>query len=226
MGNLENSIGIWRFGVFEVNAANLELRRNGVAVRIREQSFRVLVYLLEHAGELVSREDLRRVLWPADTYVDFDHSLNTAMMKLRDSLGDVADAPVYIETIPKRGYRFIAPVLQPAADLDAKAPFTPPAAGNVPAAAMPISTYPRPTRSSLLQHRLLLAVALLLAGSMAMIVFLLVRHYPGSRSAGLRERATSHPSDHLCRRRRHLARLFAGWTRDRFCVGRQRSQRL
>jgi DNA-binding winged helix-turn-helix (wHTH) protein len=61
-------------------------------------------------GELVSRDALRQVLWPADTFVDFDHSLNTAMMKLRDALGDVSDAAVYIETIPKRGYRFIAPV--------------------------------------------------------------------------------------------------------------------
>ena len=102
MESLENSIGIWRFGVFEVDGANAELRRNGVKVKIREQSFRVLVYLLQHAGELVSREDLRQILWPADTFVDFDHSLNTAMMKLRDVLGDVADAPVYIETIPKR----------------------------------------------------------------------------------------------------------------------------
>jgi TolB-like protein/DNA-binding winged helix-turn-helix (wHTH) protein/Tfp pilus assembly protein PilF len=100
--------------VFKVDASNLELRRNGVPVRIREQSFKVLVYLLEHGGELVSREDLRRVLWPADTFVDFDQSLNTAMMKLRDALGDVADAPVYIETIPKRGYRFIAPISQAA----------------------------------------------------------------------------------------------------------------
>jgi DNA-binding winged helix-turn-helix (wHTH) protein len=100
--------------VFTVDARNLELRRNGVPVRIREQSFKVLVYLLEHRGELVGREDLRRVLWPADTFVDFDQSLNTAMMKLRDALGDVADAPLYIETIPKRGYRFIAPISQAA----------------------------------------------------------------------------------------------------------------
>jgi TolB-like protein/DNA-binding winged helix-turn-helix (wHTH) protein len=100
--------------VFRVDTRKLELRRNGVPVRVREQSFKVLVYLLEHGGELVGREDLRRVLWPADTFVDFDQSLNTAMMKLRDALGDVADAPVYIETIPKRGYRFIAPISQEA----------------------------------------------------------------------------------------------------------------
>src|SRR5271169_4118107 len=100
----------WRFGVFEVDARNMELRRAGTPVKIREQSFSILVFLLEHAGELVTREDLRRILWPSDTFVDFDHSLNTAVMKLREALGDSADAPLYIETIPKRGYRFIAPV--------------------------------------------------------------------------------------------------------------------
>jgi len=100
----------WRFGVFEVDARTMELRRGGTPVKIREQSFNILVFLLEHAGELVNREDLRRVLWPSDTFVDFDHSLNTAIMKLREALGDSADTPLYIETIPKRGYRFIAPV--------------------------------------------------------------------------------------------------------------------
>jgi Tol biopolymer transport system component/DNA-binding winged helix-turn-helix (wHTH) protein len=115
----ENLAQVWRFGIFVVDAQNLELRRNGVPVRIREQPFRVLVYLLEHQGQLVSREDLRRVLWPADTFVDFDHSLNTAMMKLRDALGDNVDAPVYIETVPKRGYRFIAPVGRPVGPVDA-----------------------------------------------------------------------------------------------------------
>jgi DNA-binding winged helix-turn-helix (wHTH) protein len=100
----------WRFGVFEVDALAMELRRGGTLVKIREQSFRILVLLLEHPGELVTREDLRRVLWSSDTFVDFDHSLNVAVMKLREALGDSADKPLYIETIPKRGYRFIAPV--------------------------------------------------------------------------------------------------------------------
>jgi Tol biopolymer transport system component/DNA-binding winged helix-turn-helix (wHTH) protein len=109
-----NTTRIWRFGVFEVDERNAELRRGGTPVKMREQSFRILVYLLEHAGEMVTREELRRVLWPSDTFVDFDHSLNTAVMKLRDALGDSADTPLYIETVPKRGYRFIAPVTQPA----------------------------------------------------------------------------------------------------------------
>ncbi|MCU1312420.1 MAG: transcriptional regulatory protein-like protein [Acidobacteriaceae bacterium] len=100
----------WRFGVFEVDPRRQELRRSGTPIKMREQSFRILVFLLEHEGEIVSREQLRSVLWPSDTFVDFDHSLNTAVMKLRDALGDSAEVPLYIETIPKRGYRFIAPV--------------------------------------------------------------------------------------------------------------------
>lgn len=100
----------WRFGVYEVDTRSLEVRRAGVPVKLREQSFVILVHLLEHAGEIVTREELRRALWPSDTFVDFDHSLSTAMMKLRDALGDSAETPIYIETIPKHGYRFIAPV--------------------------------------------------------------------------------------------------------------------
>ena len=110
MGQLAKTGQIWRFGVFEVDTRREELRRSGIPVKMREQSFRILVYLLEHPGEIVTREELRRVLWPSDTFVDFDHSLNTAVMKLREALGDSTGAPLYIETIPKRGYRFIAPV--------------------------------------------------------------------------------------------------------------------
>jgi Tol biopolymer transport system component/DNA-binding winged helix-turn-helix (wHTH) protein len=105
-----NTDRTWRFGVFEVDTRREELRRSGSPVKMREQSFRILVYLLEHPGEIVTREELRQVLWPSDTFVDFDHSLNTAVMKLREALGDSTGAPLYIETIPKRGYRFIAPL--------------------------------------------------------------------------------------------------------------------
>lgn len=111
MPTLENRSGTWRFGVYEVDTHRLQLRRSGVSLKLREQSFRILIHLLEHAGEIVTREDLRRLLWPADTFVDFDHSLNTAIMNVRSVLGDPASAPMYVETIPKRGYRFIAPVV-------------------------------------------------------------------------------------------------------------------
>jgi len=102
---------IWRFGVFQVDAREGKLCRTGISVRIQEQPFRVLVVLLEYAGELVSRDQLRAAVWPSDTFVDFEHGLNTAVMKLREALDDSAETPLYIETVPKRGYRFIASTL-------------------------------------------------------------------------------------------------------------------
>jgi cholera toxin transcriptional activator len=105
-----NSGRIARFGVFELDLAAGELRKNGAKLRLQEQPFQVLALLLERAGEVVTREELREKLWPADTFVDFDHSLNTAVNKLRETLGDSASSPRYIETLARRGYRFIAPV--------------------------------------------------------------------------------------------------------------------
>jgi cholera toxin transcriptional activator len=102
-----------RFAVFEVDLAAGELRKNGTRIRLQEQPFQILVYLLDRAGEVVTREELRQKLWPADTFVDFDHSLNTAVNKLREALGDSASSPRYVETLARRGYRFLAPV-QPA----------------------------------------------------------------------------------------------------------------
>ena len=101
---------IYRFGVFEVNPAAGELRKSGVRIRLQEQPFQVLLSLLERAGGVVTREELRQKLWPADTFVDFDHSLNTAVNKLREALGDSAANPRYIETLSRRGYRFLAVV--------------------------------------------------------------------------------------------------------------------
>jgi DNA-binding winged helix-turn-helix (wHTH) protein len=96
-----------RFGVFEVDLRQGELRRNGLTVKLREQSFQLLAALLERRGDLVTREELRGKLWAADTFVDFDHSLNAAMKRLRDALGDDPDNPRFIETVPRRGYRFL-----------------------------------------------------------------------------------------------------------------------
>ena len=104
------TVKIARFGVFELNFAAGELRKNGAKLRLQEQPFRVLVLLLERTGDVVTREEIRQKLWPADTFVDFDHSLNTAVNKLREVLGDSASSPRYIETLARRGYRFIAPV--------------------------------------------------------------------------------------------------------------------
>jgi Tol biopolymer transport system component/DNA-binding winged helix-turn-helix (wHTH) protein len=126
MGTTTNPATIWRFGVFEFDARCGELRRAGVPIKLRDQSSRILAYLLEHAGQMVTREELRQYLWPSDTYVDFDHSLNTAVMKLREALGDSADKPLYIETIPRRGYRFVAPVLLGVAVATRNGPARPP----------------------------------------------------------------------------------------------------
>jgi Tol biopolymer transport system component/DNA-binding winged helix-turn-helix (wHTH) protein len=99
-----------RFGVFEVDLRSGELRRSGMKVRLQEQPLQVLAQLLERPGEVVTREDLRNRLWAADTFVDFDHSLNAAIRRLRDALGDSAENPTFVETVARRGYRFLAPV--------------------------------------------------------------------------------------------------------------------
>jgi DNA-binding response OmpR family regulator len=90
-----------RFGTFEVDVPTGELRKNGIKLKLQEQPFQVLCIPLEHSGEVVTREELRRRLWPADTFVDFDHSLNAAIKRLRDALGESADAPVFIETLAR-----------------------------------------------------------------------------------------------------------------------------
>jgi cholera toxin transcriptional activator len=118
----QNQGRIARFGVFELDLSAGELRKNGVRQRLQGQPFQVLVVLLQRAGEVVSREELQQKLWPADTFVDFDHSLNTAINKVREVLGDSASTPRYIETLARRGYRFIAPVQS-----DAPAPVERPA---------------------------------------------------------------------------------------------------
>jgi len=111
---MQAACGVFRFGVFEVDLRTEELRKQGMKLRLPRQSFAVLTLLLERPGQLVSREELREKLWPADTFVDFDHGLNAAVNRLREALGDSADVPRFIETLPRRGYRFIAPVEAPA----------------------------------------------------------------------------------------------------------------
>jgi Tol biopolymer transport system component/DNA-binding winged helix-turn-helix (wHTH) protein len=104
---------IVRFGVFEADLETGELRKNGLKVPLQGQPFQVFAILLEHPGELATREELRRKVWPEDTFVDFEHSLNTSIAKIRVALGDDADNPRFVETLPRRGYRFIAPSDKP-----------------------------------------------------------------------------------------------------------------
>jgi len=120
---------IVRFGAFEVDLRSAELRKHGLKLKIQEQPFQVLAMLLEHPGQIVTREDLHKKLWPADTFVDFEHGLNAAINKLRETLGDSADNPRFVETLHRRGYRFIAPVEAVGAQGSAPtvAPVSPPA---------------------------------------------------------------------------------------------------
>src|SRR5215831_5344224 len=99
-----------RFGQYEVALSSGDLRRSGVPVRIQEQPLQLLRLLLEADGRVVTREQMRRVLWPEDTFVDFEHGVNTAVKKLRQTLGDSVETPQFIETLPKFGYRFMVPV--------------------------------------------------------------------------------------------------------------------
>ena len=111
-----NQNRVFRFGTYELDAGTGELRKDGkTRPRLQGQPLEILLHLLDHPSEVVTREELRQRLWPADTFVDYDHSLNTAVNKLREALNDSADNPRFIETLPKRGYRFIAPVSASAA---------------------------------------------------------------------------------------------------------------
>ena len=106
-----NQKSLFRFGLYELDGGSGELRKDGkVRPRLQGQPLEILLYLLDRPGEVVTREELRQRLWPADTFVDYDHSLNTAVNKLRDALNDSADNPRFIQTISRRGYRFIASV--------------------------------------------------------------------------------------------------------------------
>src|SRR5712671_5756906 len=102
--------GRLRFGVFELDLRAGELRKHGLRVRLQEQPFQVLAALLEHPGEVVTREEIQKKLWPADTFVDFDHGLNKTINKIREALGDSAESPRFVETVARRGYRFLADV--------------------------------------------------------------------------------------------------------------------
>ena len=101
---------IVRFGTFEVNLRSRELRKHGLRIKLQDQPFRVLELLLEHPGQLITREEFQRQIWPADTFVDFELGLNTAVKRLRQALGDYPENPRFVETLPRRGYRFVFPV--------------------------------------------------------------------------------------------------------------------
>src|SRR5215471_16082650 len=98
------------FGVFDIDLRTGELRKHGLRIRLQRQPFDVLALLIQRAGDVVTREELQQKLWPANTFVDFDHGLNKAINKIREALGDSADSPRFVETVARRGYRFLADV--------------------------------------------------------------------------------------------------------------------
>ncbi|HXE89857.1 MAG TPA: LpqB family beta-propeller domain-containing protein [Terriglobales bacterium] len=154
-----------RFGVYSADLRAGELRKSGVKVKLQEQPFQILAMLLERPGEVVTREELRKRLWPADTFVDFDHSLNTAVKKLREALGDDADNPRFVETLHRRGYRFIAPVGGLAGNGSAAG------AGMAPETAAQVPVTSGRTASEKVSPAIVLAllVALLAAGTVYML---------------------------------------------------------
>lgn len=106
----DRQVARYRFGVFEVDAGTGELRQQGMRVRLHAQPFALLLLLLDRPGEVVTREEIRRVLWPEGTFVDYEHGVNSALNRLREALGDKANQPRFVETLARRGYRFLAPV--------------------------------------------------------------------------------------------------------------------
>src|SRR6266700_895939 len=108
MQDFRSSQGNVRFGACELDEDAGELRREGIKVRLQEQPLQILQILLEQPGKVITREELRKRIWPSDTFVDFDHGINNAIKRLREALADTAETPRYIETLPRRGYRFIA----------------------------------------------------------------------------------------------------------------------
>jgi cholera toxin transcriptional activator len=108
----ELAVRRYRFGVFEADAATGELRRQGMRIKLNAQPFQVLLLLLERPGQLLTREEIARELWPDGTFVDFEHGVNSAVNRIREALGDTANSPRFVETLARRGYRFVAPVEQ------------------------------------------------------------------------------------------------------------------
>src|SRR5438309_5034450 len=101
------SNAVVRFGTFELHEQARELLKDGIRIRLQEQPLQILQILLEHPGKVVTREELKKRIWPSDTFVDFDHGINNAIKRLREALADTAETPRYIETLPRRGYRFV-----------------------------------------------------------------------------------------------------------------------
>jgi len=154
--------------VFEVDPRAGELRRNGVRLKIQDQPFQVLLKLLAQPSQIVTREELKAALWPSDTFVDFDNGLNMAVKRLREALADDADRPIFIETVPRKGYRFIAPVENPGAGVGKQE--------LIPASYQP-ETKPRESVANRSWHLSYPLLALSATAAVALVAFLVYRRY-------------------------------------------------
>jgi TolB-like protein/DNA-binding winged helix-turn-helix (wHTH) protein len=165
------SRSVYRFGVFEVDGRAGEVRKQGRPLKLRGRPVDILMLLLARRGDVISREELRGQLWPADTFVDFDHGLNSAMNRLRDALGDSAENPRFVETLPKRGYRFIAPIelVEPLATPAAIAPAAP-ATPSTPMPAIVAASGDSPPTGRIVISAPSRVVLLMAAGALAMAV--------------------------------------------------------
>jgi TolB-like protein/DNA-binding winged helix-turn-helix (wHTH) protein/Flp pilus assembly protein TadD len=181
-----------RFATFEVDLRSGELHKQGIKIKLHDQPFQVLAMLLEHPGELVTREQLHQRLWPSDTFVDFDVGLNSAIKRLRDALSDSAEAPRFVETLPRRGYRFIAPVEEVLAGIGGREAERSPAPGSATPGGPSVSTEPKaaapsPRRPELKKDRTKttrVRYPLLLGGAVGAILLALLF---GLNAGGLRE---------------------------------------
>ena len=184
-----------RFSVFELDLKAGELRRNGSKIRLQEQPFQILVSLLEHPGEVVTREELQSKLWPANTFVDFDHSLNAAIRRLRGALGDSADTPRFVETVARRGYRFIAPVSNPATEgVELAGPVQ--GSGQASALPPPRETVPGATLiPELHRHKWLLAIAVTTVVVVGTLVNLHFVRRPAAKPGISQRRLTANRSE-------------------------------
>jgi TolB-like protein/DNA-binding winged helix-turn-helix (wHTH) protein/Tfp pilus assembly protein PilF len=185
MSEKQQVAGRLRFGVFELDLRSGELRKHGLLLRLQEQPFQVLTMLVENSGELVTREDLQKKLWPANTFVDFDHGLNKAINKIRDALGDSAESPRFVETVARRGYRFLAEVRVAHGIPVHSEPVAPlhPSTGTRPR--LPLESDTRENHLSSLAWKILVPVLLVLIAAFAAWKF----HFRNSPSPNIRSLA-------------------------------------
>jgi TolB-like protein/DNA-binding winged helix-turn-helix (wHTH) protein/Tfp pilus assembly protein PilF len=179
-----------RFGAFEVNLQSGELRKSGMRLRLSGQPFQVLAVLIQRSGEVVTREELQSLLWPADTFVDFDHGMNNAVARIREVLDDSSESPRYVETVPRRGYRFIAPLTDVAqSGTVSTLASTPIPAEVIPTQAPGSSVLPVTKRSASSHMWLVLGAAAALAALAAGLVLYQQRRTTGARQQAVKSLA-------------------------------------